>query len=354
MGRQRLVGANLSVEQVFIQGKRRGDVAIFCLHIRSIVGYDVPMYNSPTPGFLGATGLPVSRLGLGTAEIGFAYGLGNPLLPNESDALELLTEAVRLGVTFFDTANYYGLAEERIGKSGILKDTRVVVCTKCAQFLEQGEYFSPEVLEQKIRAQIESSRKNLGLDVLPLVLIHGPSKEQVEEGVLIHIMETLRAEGKLRVWGASTRGIAPPQALMARDVPVLELAYNVADKRMDAVLQEARQKNVGIINRSVYLKGVFAGKAALLPDTLLPLKNIVQEAESCAQEAGIPLWELALRYTLSEPAIHTTLVGTAKKAHLLQAVEAFAKGPLPKDICERLRVHASADALQVDPAEWPK
>lgn len=312
------------------------------------------MYNSATPRSLGVTGLPVSRLGLGTAEIGFAYGLGKPALPSEADSLDLLTEAVRLGVTFFDTANYYGLAEERIGKSGILKDPRVVVCTKCAQFLEQGEYFSPEVLEQKIRAQIESSRKNLGLDVLPLVLIHGPSKEQVEEGVLIHVMETLRAEGKLRFWGASTRGAAAPQALMARDVPVLELAYNVADKRMDSVLEEARQKNIGVINRSVYLKGVFAGKVALLPDTLLPLKSIVQEAASCAQEIGIPLWELALRYPLSEPAIHTTLVGTANKTHLIQAVEALAKGPLPEDVRMRLHRYASEDALQVDPAEWPK
>lgn len=38
---------------------------------------------------LGSTGLRVSRLGLGTAEIGFAYGLGSPVLPDEDDALAI-------------------------------------------------------------------------------------------------------------------------------------------------------------------------------------------------------------------------------------------------------------------------
>src|SRR3989344_5280041 len=110
------------------------------------------MYNGTNiVKVLGKTDLRVSRLGLGTAEIGFAYGLGNPELPNETEALTLLQQAVELGVTFFDTANYYGLAEERLGKSGVLKNPDVVVCTKCAQFLEKGEYFAPAELEAKIR-----------------------------------------------------------------------------------------------------------------------------------------------------------------------------------------------------------
>ena len=58
-------------------------------------------------GTLGKTGLSVSRLGLGTAEIGFAYGLGTPELPSEEEAIKLLKTAVELGVTFFDRTRHY-------------------------------------------------------------------------------------------------------------------------------------------------------------------------------------------------------------------------------------------------------
>lgn len=294
----------------------------------------------------------MSRLGLGTAEIGFAYGLGEKRLPSEAEAVSLLQEAVRMGVTFFDTANYYGLAEERLGKSGILKDSRIVVCTKCAQFLEKGEYFSASELDQKIRAQVESSRQNLGLDTLPLLLIHGPSKAQIEEGVLLEIMQNLQAEKLIQFWGASTRGTEAPLALLAREVPVLEVAYNLADSRMESVFTAVQ--NTGIINRSVFLKGVFAGKVDLLPDSLLPLKLLVTAAAAEATTLGISLKELALRYTLSEPKIHTTLVGTANRAHLEEALVALAKGPLPVEVVARIRANASKDEVQVDPAKWPQ
>jgi len=50
---------------------------------------------------LGMTNLKVSRLGLGTAEIGFAYGIGPRSLPSEDEAIKLLNSAVELGITYF-------------------------------------------------------------------------------------------------------------------------------------------------------------------------------------------------------------------------------------------------------------
>ena len=76
---------------------------------------------------LGKTGLEVSRIGLGTVEIGLAYGLGNEGLPSEQDAISLLKTVVEMGVTYIDTARGYGLAEERIGKSEIGKNPNIVI-----------------------------------------------------------------------------------------------------------------------------------------------------------------------------------------------------------------------------------
>jgi L-galactose dehydrogenase len=304
---------------------------------------------------LGKTTLEVSRLGLGTAEIGFAYGLGTPVLPSEEEAVQLLKTAVELGVTFFDTAQYYGLAEERIGKSEILQNPDVVVCTKCAQFLEKGEELSNEEIEKKIREQVAQSLAALGLSTLSILMLHGPSALQLEDGFLLSVIKKLQTEGLIEYWGTSTRGEEPALAAIMSGADVIQIAYSIADQRMaKKVFPSAEQAGVGVVNRSVYLKGVFAGKAELLPAQLTPLKEAVTKAKEVADELGVSLTELALRFSLSQPAISTTLVGTAKIAHLESAAQAIARGPLPESVIQKLYSLAIVDPGQVDPARWPK
>lgn len=306
-----------------------------------------------TKGMLGKTGLAVSRLGLGTAEIGFAYGIGARTLPEEKDAIALLKRAVERGVTFFDTANYYGLAEERIGKSGILKDPRVVVCTKCAKFLEDGIPLTPEETERTIVEQVESSLHTLGVEALPLLLLHGPSVGHMKEGVLLAIIEKLKTQGKIRLWGASTRGAESSLAVIESGADVLQVAFSVADQRMATrVFPEALERGVGIVNRSVYLKGAFAGRASHLPPALTRLQNTVARAGAIAAEGGMTLPELALRFTLSEPAVAVSLIGTSDSAHLEAACVAIEKGPLPHNIVGALKSLAIDDADEIDPARW--
>lgn len=303
-------------------------------------------------GTLGKTGLSMSRLGLGTAEIGFAYGLGAPELPSEADAIKLLRTAVELGVTFFDTANYYGLAEERIGKSGILKNPRVVVCTKCAKFLEDREVLTPVQMKKKIFEQVESSLRTLRIETLPLLLLHGPSAEQLRESVLVAIVAKLKQEGKIRYWGVSTRGESAPLAAIECGADAVQVAFSIADRRMVPVFAAAQEKGIGVINRSVYLKGVFAGRAEHVPDSCVLLKQAAAKAQIIARSLGVSLTELALRYTLSESAIASSLVGTSRPKHLESAVRALQKGALPDDVVRQLRILAIDDPDEVDPARW--
>ena len=114
---------------------------------------------------LAGANLQVSRIALGTDEIGFAYSIGEATLITETEAIDFLKKTVDLGVTFFDTANYYGLAEERIGKSGILKNPEIIVETKCAQFLEKGEYFSRLELEKKIKKPLIKEKEPINTEV---------------------------------------------------------------------------------------------------------------------------------------------------------------------------------------------
>jgi len=304
---------------------------------------------------LGRTGLLISRIGLGTAEIGFAYGIGKRELPSETEAIDFLKQAVNLGITFFDTANYYSLAEERIGKSGILKNTKVVVETKCAQFLEKGEYLPRSELTEKIYSQVEDSLTKLQVETLPIIMLHGPSKEQIEKGELIEILEKLKQEGKIRLTGVSTRGEEPPLTAIASGFfDVIQVAYSILDQRMATrVLPAAKKASMGIVNRSVLLKGTLTPLRKDLPTGLELLKSQAEKVNIIAKSIGIDLPTLAIRFAISNPNITTTLIGTNKIENLVQAIKAVRVGPLPKEIITQLEKLALTDPNQIDPAKWP-
>jgi aryl-alcohol dehydrogenase-like predicted oxidoreductase len=46
----------------------------------------------------------------------------------------------------------------------------------------------------------------------------------------------------------------------------------------------------------------------------------------------MPMMEFMLRFTISHPDLHTTIVGTSNPAHLADNLAAAAKGPLPDDL----------------------
>jgi len=305
---------------------------------------------------LGDTGLSVSRLGLGTAEIGFAYGIGPRSLPAEDEAVALLQKTVALGITFFDTANYYGEAEARLGKSGILDNPNVVVETKCAQFLEKGEYFSPEELEEKIRAQVNDSLEKMRVPTLSILMLHGPSREQIEEGVLLHILQKLKQEGLIKFIGISARGEGPAlAAVSAEGVDVVQVAYSILDQRMaKEVLPLAQKRGVGIVNRSVLLKGSLTPLRAKLPVGLEPLRTATDKIEEIAISLGMDLPTLAIRFAISNPLIATSLIGTNKIENVQKALNALAEGPLSGEVITKLEACAVTDIAQIDPAHWPK
>lgn len=298
----------------------------------------------------------VSKIGLGTVEIGLPYGLGVRNLPSEEEAENILRAAVDLGITYIDTARGYGLAEERIGKFGLNNLPGVLVGTKCAQFLEKGEDPRGAELARRIREEIDISRRRLQIDCLPLVQLHGGSQEQIERGELIEIMHALQEEGKIGQVGISTRGAAAAlAAIQSKFFATIQMAYSILDQRMERwpVLAQAQEFKLGIINRSVLLKGVLTAAREKLPAALALLKTNATKAAAIAEQAGFDLPTLAIRFAASNPAISTILIGTTNPEHLKTTLAAAAAGPLPPDILTELRKLAIDDENQVDPARWP-
>lgn len=305
---------------------------------------------------LGETGLEVSAIGLGTVEIGLAYGIGAKEIPSEQEAETILKSAVEMGVTYVDTARGYGLAEERIGKSGIGENPGIVIGTKCGQFLKNEPDLHGAELAKRIREDIETSRQMLQRDVLQLVQFHNELPDYTDFREIIDILQKLKDEGKIEHVGMATRGEEVPlAAIQSGFFETLQIAYSILDQRMaPRVLSAAQENTVGIINRSVLLQGVLSPAMNKLPLALASLKAQAAKADAIAQEAGIDLPTLAFRFVLSNPAVSTALLGTTKPHRLKAALDAANAGPLPPDIVDELKKLAIDDPNLVDPGKWPK
>src|SRR5437660_4734375 len=149
------------------------------------------------------TGANVSEIGLGAWQRG-GTEWGDV---SEEDSLQTLRAAVDNGITFFDTADVYGLgrSEELIGK--FLKDSpeQIFVATKLGRFPSPGwpQNFSLETF----RAHAESSLRRLGVDVLDLIQLHCLPIELLRQGEVFEWLRQLRQEGKIRHFGVSVESM---------------------------------------------------------------------------------------------------------------------------------------------------
>jgi aryl-alcohol dehydrogenase-like predicted oxidoreductase len=200
------------------------------------------------------------------------------------------------------------------------------------------------------------SRKNLHKEVLQLAQFHNELEDYTDLSEIIEISQKLKSEQKVMHIGIAVRGeVVALAAIESNFFETIQLAYNIVDQRMHTnVLKKAQEKNIGIINRSVLLKGALTPARATLPEALSLLKEHADKAYTIAQELGIDLPTLAIRFVLSEPAVSTALIGTVKASRIESALEALEQGPLPEEVITRLKELAITDTNQIDPGKWPQ
>ncbi len=303
---------------------------------------------------LGWTGFPVSVLGLGTVELGMSYGIRPEAPPSRAEATKLLNHAVEKGITYFDTARSYGEAEELIGESGIGGKPGVIIGTKCGAFYELGEDPRGEELRRRLGEEVNASLRALRRETIDLLQVHGPTAAVIERGELVGILRDFEKEGKVRYVGVAARGDeAPLAAVKSGAFQTLQVAVSILDQRMrERVLPEAFAAGLGIIARSVYLKGVLTPHREFLPKKLDALRARADEVEEFLREKHLSLEAAAVRFVLSVPEVCTLLIGTTRPEHLDEAVAAVERGVLPSPVMAELGAFGLSDENLVDPKRW--
>jgi aryl-alcohol dehydrogenase (NADP+) len=311
---------------------------------------------------LGATGLRVSRICLGTMTFG--------LQVDEAASVAILDRAADLGIDFLDTADVYplggdlttaGRTEEILG--GWLKGRRdqYVIATKCfgpmgSKPWEMGNS------RRHILDSIDASLRRLQTDFIDLYQLHFDDRS-VPLDESLDALDTAVRSGKVRYIGCSNflayrlaRALGRSEARgWARFVSV-QPRYNLLFREFERELFPlCLEDGVGVIPYNPIAGGMLSGKhdRSKPPEegTRFTLGNAAQtyqdrywhdnvfdtvdELVKIASDAGIPLATLAVAWTLEHPAVTTPIVG-ASRPQQLEATVAAVDTKLDPDLVQRL------------------
>jgi aryl-alcohol dehydrogenase-like predicted oxidoreductase len=292
---------------------------------------------------LGRTGTDVTILGYGAMEL-----RGQPRGPaiTDTEAGRLLNEVLDAGINLIDTSVDYGGSEELIGRYLGHRRDEYFLASKCGCPLEMPPDTPPpyphDYSAGNVRADVEQSLRRLGTDRLDLVQVHmSPSRAQLEADETASTLQALRDEGKMRFIGMS--GILPhlPDQIAMGVFEVFQIPYSAIQREHEDLITAAAATGAGTLIRGGVARGAPAEDKAWRHG---PIGLADGEGERRWQSAdvddlldGMSRMEFMLRFTLSHPALSTTIVGTSNIEHLRGNVAAAQHGPLPADLYERAK-----------------
>ncbi|MFP5373203.1 MAG: aldo/keto reductase [Actinomycetes bacterium] len=317
---------------------------------------------------LGRTGADVSVIGLGTWQLGGDWGD-----VDDDAAAEVLDAALDAGVTLLDTADVYGhgRSEERIRKALAPRADRPFVATKAGRRADPFE--AAQYTPDNLRAWVDRSRRNLGVDTLDLVQLHCPPPETYEDDRVYDTLDTLLAEGAIAAYGVSVETVAEGlRALQRPNVQSLQVILNIFRRKpLEELLPAARSAGVGILARVPLASGLLTGKydesttfaaddhrnfnrngeAFDVGETFagVPFEVGVAAAREVAEIAGsdVPTAAFALRWVIDQPGVTTVIPGARNVTQVRGNVAAASMAPLSEGQLrdlerlydERIRAH---------------
>jgi aryl-alcohol dehydrogenase-like predicted oxidoreductase len=297
------------------------------------------------------TALPMSGLVLGTMTFGDTV--------DADGAARMLDAALDAGITGVDTANGYaqGRTEGLLAPLIASRRDRIVLATKAGIPHPDAGDHSP-LSPQGLRASVEGSLQRLGVDRIDLFYLHQPDRAADPRDTLATVAG-LVDEGKIGAWGVSNfsawqivqlRRIA---AEVGAPAPVVaQQLYNLLARRIEE--EYAEMAAVTGTRTMVYNPlggGLLTGRhrfdqdpaTGRFGDSVLAgmykqrywdadLFAAVEELGRIAEQAGLSLTELSLRWLASRPATDALLLGGSRVEHLLDNIAAVARGALPDDV----------------------
>ncbi len=282
----------------------------------------------------------------------------------------MVRRALELGMCHFDLADNYGpppgSAEEMLGRllhtDNALRHRRdeLFISTKAGQAMWPGPYGDWGSRKHMI-AGLDQSLRRLKLDYVDVFYSHRPDPKTPLEETISALVQAVRS-GKALYVGLTKY----PPALFNRACALLEeekipclvhqFRYNMLDRSAETgMLPAAQEHKVGSIAYSPLAQGLLTGKylAGRRPEgaralransPFLTMEKVTADAgrvsklAQIADEAGIPLTQLALRWLLRRTEITSVLIGARTVEQLDECAKATGQPALPPDVLHAIKI----------------
>ena len=210
----------------------------------------------------GKTGLKITRLGLGLAEISRQE---RSKVVEEAD--RVLNAALDGGINFLDTAACYGRTEEIIGATVAHRRDEYILATKCGHTTDDGDRGTPWTEHESwtgpaVSESIDRSLRRLQTDHLDIVQLHSCDVDILEHGEVIEALVQARAAGKTRFIGYSGDNAAARWAVDSGLFDTLQTSFNLVEQhaRTKGLFEAAEAQGMGVIIKRPVANGAW-GKA---------------------------------------------------------------------------------------------
>ncbi|AWB69133.1 aldo/keto reductase (plasmid) [Saccharobesus litoralis] len=305
---------------------------------------------------LGKSGLSASVIGLGCWQLGGDFGQ-----QGVDNRQNILNAADNAQIQFWDTADVYGngQSEQSIGDWQQAHQQTRVIATKLGR---NASLYPNTYNYDTMRASIEASLTRLRVSSLDLAQLHCIPPAYMAQDEVWQILEDFRTEGLIKHYGASVETIE--QAQLCLDKPgltSLQIIFNLfRQDAKQALLQQAANKDVGIIVRLPLASGLLSGKfssnsqfspsdhrnynkdgalfnvgetfSGLPFDKALKLVNELKQI----MPTSAPLAQLALRWILDHPQVTTVIAGASSAQQVIQNAAAADLPPLSNELHQAL------------------
>jgi len=308
---------------------------------------------------LGRSGLEVSRIAFGTWQLGGDWGEFD-----EYAAVAAIRRARELGVNFFDTAQAYGFgaSEAILGKA--LRDElsrdrdELVIATK-GGLRQTDSGLVRDASPEWLRRGVDASLTALGIEHIDLYQVHWPDPT-VPAAETAGALRDLIAEGKIGHVGVSNYNSAQ-MAQFSATLPVetLQPPYHLFRREIeDEILPYCRERNVGVLVYGPLAHGLLTGALTenttfarddwrsngpmFTGDTYRHNLAVVRALDKFAADRGMTVSQLAIAWTLANPAVHVAIVGARQAKHVEDSLAAADISLSNADLAEIDKIMASA------------
>jgi aryl-alcohol dehydrogenase-like predicted oxidoreductase len=280
-------------------------------------------------------------------------GVGRPLTPGQPE--RILNAILDAGINYIDVAVDYGEAEEHIGMCISSRRQEFFLASKCGCPLDVTRFAPHErtrfgvplprlhdYSRKNIMDAVHQSLRRMRTDYLDIVQFHfSPAREILEHEGAIETLYDLQRAGKVRFLGCSSILPNLTDHIAMGVFDVLQIPYSALQPEHEAAITKTARGGAGIVIRG----GVARGEPGAGQGTA-DVWKLWEHAKMDELLEDMSATQFLLRFTLTNPDVHTTIVGTLNPVHLHENVAAVLQGPLPAAVyAETKRRLAAARAV---------